>query len=158
MTKVNDEGGMHIFSQSENHSQKAHMFFVNHLGKAGLVIVLFLISLFMMNSETFSVKFMLFSLTFVSLLTYLAAKFHQKFAHKVIIDFGSREVRFYMYRSGDVIVADFDEMIIKKVPGHVVFILKDRKILYRGQESNELFNCLNRISSRPHKSRLSASG
>ena len=70
-----------IFSQSEKQSEKAHMFFVDHLGKFGLVISLFLISLFVIDRGSFSLKFILFSLIFVGLLTYLTIKFHKKFAN-----------------------------------------------------------------------------
>ncbi len=145
MLKQNDGRGIYIFSQSEKQSEKAHMFFVNHLGKFGLVIILFLISLFIIEREAFSLKFMLFSLILVSLITYLSAKFHRKFAYKVIIDFGSRKVKFHMYRSEDVIMANFDEIRTKHVPGHVVFFFNDRKVFYRGLVDNELLKCLNKI-------------
>ena len=146
MLKQNDGRGIYIFSQPEKQSEKAHMFFVNHLGKFGLVIILFLILLLIIEIEAFSLKFILFSLIFVSLLTYLSAKFHRKFAYKVIIDFRSRKVKFHMYRSEDVIMANFDEIRTKRVPRHVVFVFNDRKVFYRGLEDNELLKCLNKMS------------
>jgi hypothetical protein len=122
------------------------MFFVKHLGKFGLAIILFLITLHAIDKEALGLKFMLFCLVFVVLLTYLAAKFHERFAHKLIFDFVSRKLKFHMYRSEDAIEANFEDLRTKIMPGHVIFIFKDRKIFYRGRESGELLDCLNRIS------------
>ena len=146
MLKQNYERGIYIFSNSEKQSQKAHIFFVNHLGKFGLVIILFLVSLFIIEREAFSLMFMLFSLLFVSLLTYLSTQFHKKFAYKIIINFGSRKIKFHMYRSEDAIMVNFDEIKTKRGPGHVVFLLNDRKVFYRGLENDELLQCVNKMS------------
>ena len=147
----NDEKGIRILSHSETYSEKAHMFFVSHLGKFGLAIILFLIVLHAIDKEALGLKFMLFGLVFVGLLTYLALKFHEKFAHKLVFDFGSRRLKFYMYRSEDVIEANFEDIRTKLILSHVIFILKDRRIFYRGSEDSELLDCLNRISRTLHK-------
>ena len=144
--KENGEKNVYIFSRSEGTSEKAHMFFVTHLGKVGFATSLFLISLFVIDRESFSLNFIVFSIIFVGLLTYIAIQFHRKFAHKVVIDSRSRKVEFHMYRGEDIIMADIGEIRTKLVPGHVVFSLKDRKILYRRTEDNELVNCLNKLS------------
>jgi len=142
----NNERGICILSHSEKLSEKAHMFFVRNLGKFGLAIILFLIVLHAIDEEALGLKFMLFGLGFVGLLTYLAVKFHERFAHKLVFDFGSRKLKFYMYRSEDVIEANLEDIRTKLIPGHVIFIFKDRKIFYRGSEDSELLDCLNRIS------------
>ena len=142
----NEERGICILSHSETHSERAHMFLVRHLGKFGLAIILFLIILHAIDREALGVNFMLFGLVFVVSLTYLAVKFHERFAHKLIFDFVSRNLKFYMYRSKDVIEANFEDIRTKIIPGHVIFIFKDRKIFYRRPENGELLHCLNRIS------------
>ena len=142
----NEERGICILSHSETHSERAHMFFVRHLGKFGLAIILFLIILHAIDREALGLNFMLFGLVFVVLLTYLAVKFHERFAHKLIFDFVSRKLKFYMYCSNDVIEANFEDIQTTVMPDHVIFIFKDRKIFYRRPENGELLGCLNRIS------------
>ena len=142
----NGERGICILSHSETNSEKAHMFFVRHLGKFGLAIILFLIILHAMDKEALGLGFMLFGLVFVVLLTYLAMKFHERFAHKLIFDFVSRKLKFYMYCSNDVIEANFEDIQTTVMPDHVIFIFKDRKIFYRRPENGELLDCINRIS------------
>ena len=142
----NGERGICVLSHSETNSEKAHMFFVRHLGKFGLAIILFLIILHVIDKESLGLSFMLFGLMFVVLLTYLAIKFHKRFAHKLIFDFVSRKLKFYMYCSNDVIEANFEDIQTTMMPGHVIFIFKDRKIFYRRPANGELLDCINRIS------------
>ena len=146
MLKEKQGRDVYIFSQTEKQSEKAHMYFVNHLGKFGLVISLFLISLFIIDGESFNLKFILFSLIFVGFLTYLASRFHQKFAHKIIIDFGHHTFTFYIYRSSNVIIASIDEVKVKILPRHIVFLVNNKKIFYRNTEDSDLLHCLNKIS------------
>ena len=142
----NDEREICILAHPETHSERAHMFFVRHLGKFALAIILFLMVLHAIDKEALGLNFMLFGLVFVVLLTYIAIKFHRRFAHKLIFDFVSRKLKFYMYRSKDVIEANFEDVRTKIMPRHIIFIFKDRKIFYRRPQNGELLDCLNRIT------------
>lgn len=146
MLTDNDERGICILSHSETLSEKAHTLFVSHLGKFGLAIILFLIVLHLIDKKALGMKFMLFGVVFIGLLTYLAVKFHERFAYKLVFDFGSRKLKFYMYRSEEAIETNFEEVRTKLIAGHAIFFFDDKKIFYRRMEDSKLLDCLNRIS------------
>jgi heme/copper-type cytochrome/quinol oxidase subunit 4 len=62
MLKENHNRDVYVCSHSEKPSEKAHMFFVNHLAKFGLIVILFLISVFITDRQSFTQKFIAFSI------------------------------------------------------------------------------------------------
>lgn len=135
--KMNSDRRVSVFSHSEGLSEKAHELFVTHLGKVGLGTATFLVLLFTIEGQSFSLTFMALSLAFVAALTLLAILFHRKFAKKIVFDPKSREVEFHLYRRNQAIVADIDQVNAKQVPGHVIFRYDGRKIWYRCTEDND---------------------
>lgn len=135
----------YVFPRNNISFYKAHMAFVNNLGKFGIFTVIFLIGIFLLYSRIFSPAFMIFSIVFVLILTIAAGLVHQKFAHKIIIDFNSDQICFYLYRKNNAVFANFKEIHIKKFPRHLLFRVKGRKIIFRTAENDDIFPYIDRI-------------
>ena len=71
--------------------------------------------------------------------------FLKKTACKIIIDFGSRQIKLYMNRSGDIVTSDFEDIKEIVINFNITFFLAQRKVLYNDLQNRELLTCLNRI-------------
>jgi hypothetical protein len=140
-TKKNERKGVYTFSQA-----KSYMFIVNNGGKICLLVLLFMISIALVKKENIdSLSRSLHVIIFLCVLMYITGRFLKKFAFKIIVDFESQNIRFYMNRSTNVIVANFDDVRSLCVNGYIIFILKTRKIFYSGVPNKKILTCLRKI-------------
>ncbi|MEA1949163.1 MAG: hypothetical protein U9N83_17910, partial [Thermodesulfobacteriota bacterium] len=115
------------------------------LDKFAWVCILFVIAFTILKVGYLS-SYGIITLIFLCIIPYLYGKILQKFAYKIVVDFESREVRLYMYRSDAIITANFDDIRSIRVNGYIIFVFKERKVFYNGLQNNELLKCLNKIT------------
>ena len=138
---IDENAGRETYSFSQSNLQR---FIANHLDKFIWICVFTIIALTIAKVGYLSAYGIIVSL-FLCMIPYLYVKFQEKFAHRIIIDFTSREIRLHMHRSNAVITADFDDIKSIRANGYIIFVLKERKIFFNDLRNNELFYCLNRI-------------
>jgi len=140
-TKKDGREGVFTFSQP-----KSYIFIVNNGGKICLVVLLFMISIALIkNKDIDSLSRSLHVIIFLCVLMYVTGRFLRKFAFKIVVDFESQNIRFYMNRSTNVIVANFDDVRSLRVNGYIIFTLNKRKVFYSGEPGEDILICLNRI-------------
>jgi len=69
----------------------------------------------------------------------------KKYIHEIEINYDRCIALFKTYRSAEVLEAGFDELIINKKFGFLIFQYKDKKLIYNGEITDELANCVNMI-------------
>lgn len=133
---------LYTFSKS-----KDYIFVVNHGGKIFCGIILFIILVAILSDKNIQYLTRLsYIIILLSIVTFLAGQFVKKFTYKIVIDFESKAITFFMYRSKKEIIVSFDGLESKKKNGYLIFTLNKRKIIYNGIISDELNECLNKIS------------
>jgi len=141
MLQESGERATYTFSQP-----KLYQFFVNHGGKICLVLLLLLFLMTMIkNKGDGTLDRSIHLIIFISILIYLTGRLLRKFAYKITVDLESHSMRFFMNRTEDIIIVDFDDMRDIRVNGYIIFVLDDRKIFYSGKPSKEILTCLNQI-------------
>jgi len=141
MLKESCKGRTYTFSQP-----KLYQFVVKHGGKTCLALLSFMLIIAIIDNKgaghlTRSIHIFIF----LVILIYLTGRFLRKFAYEIIVDFESCNIKLFMNRTGDIIIADFDTIKNIRVNGYIIFILADRKVLYSGAPNKEILNCLNRV-------------
>jgi uncharacterized membrane protein len=141
MLKESGERATYTFSQP-----KLYQFFVNHGAKICLVLllVLFLIAMIKNKGDGYLDR-SIHIIIFISILIYLTGRLLRKFAYKIIVYLQSHNIRFFMNRTEDIIIVDFDAIRDIRVNGYIIFVLNERKIFYSGKPSKEILTCLNQI-------------
>lgn len=141
MIKENDKDWVHTFSQPQS-----IIFVVKHGGKMCLAFLLFMFSISLLNNgENWDFNRSVYVIIFFGVLIYLAGRFLKIFAYRILIDFKSQEIRFYMNRSEDVVTTNFDDVQRIQVNGYIIFVFAEGKVLYSGELSKEILSCLNKI-------------
>ena len=69
----------------------------------------------------------------------------KRFIHEIEISFYICSVVLNTYRSIEIIKASFDDLIINKKFGCLIFNYRNKKFIYNGEINDELTNCVNRI-------------
>ena len=141
MLKESGERGTYTFSQ-----QKLYQFVVKHGGKICLSLVLFMLIIAIIeNKGAGHLTRSIHVIIFLVILFYLTGRLLRKFAYKITVDLESHSIRFFMNRTEDIIIADFDAIRDISVNGYIIFVLDERKIFYSGKPSKEILICLNQI-------------
>ena len=133
-------GKTHLFSHSN-----LQRFIANYLDKFAWVCIFIVIAVTILKVGYLS-SYGIIILIFLCIIPYLYGKILQKFAYKIVVDFDSREVRLYMYRSDAIITANFDDIRSIRVNGYIIFVFKERKVFYNDLQNNELLKYLNKIT------------
>ena len=141
MIEENDRDCLYTFSQP-----KSIIFVVKHGGKICLAILLFMFLVSLVdNKESGYFNRSVHVIIILGILIYLVGRFLKKFAYKILLDFKSRKIRFYMNRSKDIVTINFDDVQRIRVNGYIIFVFEEGKVLYSGELSNEILTCLNKI-------------
>lgn len=138
MIKQNELKGTYSFAQSAG-----YIFAIRHLGK--FLILTILIIVLAAYKGNLDVIVTICAILLLCLLYYCVEKVLKKSAYKINIDFKSRQLRFHMNRSGDIISSTFDDVKNIIVNFHITFLLEEKKILYNDLQNKELLTCLNNI-------------
>jgi hypothetical protein len=132
---------VYIFSQP-----KSYIFIVNNGGKISLGLLIAMISIALIKSNNMDSIFRsLQIIIFLCLLIYVTGIFLKKFAYKIIVDFKSKNIKFFINRRKDFIEFSFDEIKNIRVNGYIIFTLNRKKILFSAAPSKDILSCLNRI-------------
>ena len=138
MTVENRNQGVYTFSHT-----RGYIFMVDHLGKFLVTtILIIIIALYKGNLDR---TVTICAIVFLCISYYLVETFLKKTACKIIIDFGSRQIKLYMNRSGDIVTRDFEDIKEIVINFNITFFLAQRKVLYNDLQNRELLTCLNRI-------------
>lgn len=127
---------------SYSHST-GYIFTVKHLGKF-LLLTMLIIALAAYKGNL-NILVTICSVLLLCLLYYFVDKILKKSAYKINIDLKSRQLWFYMNRSGDRIYCKFDDIESIVVNFHITFIFQGKKVLYNDLQNKELLNYLNKI-------------
>ena len=138
MIKENALKGTYSFSQSTG-----YIFAIKHLGK--FLILTILIIVFAGYKGNLDIIVTICSILLLCLLYYCVEKFLKKSAYNINIDFESRQLRFHMNRTEDIITNTFDDIKNITVNFHITVFLEEKKILYNDLHNKQLLNCLNKI-------------
>jgi hypothetical protein len=141
MLKETDERATYTFAQP-----RPYQFFVNHGSKICLILLLLMFLIAMVkNKGAGYLGRSIHIIIFISILIFLTGRLLRKFAYKITVDLKSHNIRFFMNRTENIIIADFDAIRDIRVNGYIIFALNDRKIFYSGKPSKEILTCLNQI-------------
>ena len=137
---IKKSGGKEIYTFSHS---TGYIFVVNHLGKfllAGILIAVLAVYKGNLNPTD-----LIYPALFLFILYYFVESLLRKNAYKISINLETRKIKFYMNRSGDIIISDFDDVKDIIVNFHIILHLREKKILYNDLQNNELLKCLNKI-------------
>ena len=130
-----------IFSQ-ENYKK----LIINNSGKilVFVIILFYLVPILRSESTNYfiGVTYIIVVIIFVFILSNYKIK---KLIHEIEINFDIRSVLLNTYRSTEVIEASFDELIINKKFGVLIFNYRNNKYIYNGEINDKLTDCVNRI-------------
>lgn len=138
MIKENESNGTYRFAHSAG-----YIFAIKHLGK--FLILAILIILLAAHKGNLDIIITICAILLLCLLYYCVEKLLKKSACKIKIDFKSRQLKFHMNRTGDIISTTFDDIKKIIVNFHITFLLEEKKILYNDIQNKELLSCLNKI-------------
>jgi Ca2+/Na+ antiporter len=138
MIKENELKGTYSFSHSAG-----YVFVIKHLGK--FLILAILIIVLAAYKGNLDILVTICAILLLCLLYYCVEKLLKKSAYKINIDFKSRQLRFHMNRSEDIIYSTFDDIKNIIINFYITFLLEEKKILYNDLQNKELLNCLNKI-------------
>jgi Ca2+/Na+ antiporter len=138
MIKENELKGTYSFSHFAG-----YVFVIKHLEK--FLILTILIIVLAAYKGNLDIIVTICAILLLCLLYYCVEKLLKKSAYKINIDFKSRQLRFHMNRSEDIISITFDDIKNIIVNFHITFLLEEKKILYNDLQNKELLNCLNKI-------------
>lgn len=68
----------------------------------------------------------------------------RKFTFKIIFDFVTEKIQFYMLRSNEFIEINFTDIKDIQVKRYITISFNDRKIYYNGDQEEELLSCIDR--------------
>ena len=137
----NKKGEKGIFTFSHT---RGYIGIVNNLGI--IVIITFLIVIIATYKGNLDRLVTLYGILLVFMMYCLTEYLIRKYAYKIIIDFESRQIQFYMFRNRDVVTSNFDDIINIKINFCITFIIENRKILYvYDVKDKELLSLLKKI-------------
>jgi hypothetical protein len=138
MIVKNAERPVYTFSQT-----RGYIFMVDHLGKFLVTtIIIIIIAMYKGNLDR---TVTICAIVFLCTSYYLVANFLKKTACKIIIDFGSSQIKLYMNRTGDIVTSDFQDIKEILINFYITFFLAQREVHYNDLQNRELLTCLNRI-------------
>ena len=138
MIKKSEGKKIYIFSHSTG-----YIFVVNQLGKFFLAGIL--IAVLAAYKGKLNPIGLIYPVLFLIILYYFVEKLLRKNAYKININLENRQIKFYMNRSGDILTSDFNDVKDITVNFHIIFHLKEKKILYNDLRNRELLSCINKI-------------
>ena len=119
---------------------------VNNGGKILIffIILFYLVPIIRSESANYfiGVSYIIVAVIFLFILSNYKIK---SFIHEIEINFDVGSVLLSTYRSTEVIEASFDDLIIYKNFGFLIFSFGNNKFIYNGEINDELKNCVNRI-------------
>jgi len=138
MDNENGEKGTYTFSHT-----RGYIGFGNNLGI--ITIITFLIVIICTYKGNLDRLVTLYGILLLFMMYCLAEYLIRKFAYKIIMDFESRQIQFYIFHTRDIVTSNFDDIINIKINFYITFIIENREILYNDVQNKELLSLLKKI-------------